>query len=607
MMVMSFVYKGKVYKNLKAATTTHGLNYGTVWYRLKSGKSKAEAFADNKREFRYKGKSYPSLRAAAEASGLNYGVVWSRLKSGKSIEEAFSQKQLRRPGQSKPIKIKGKIYPSISIAAHAFGVTENTTRHRLKRGLTPEQAVGLDPLPPGQSKTVNVYGKTFPSLVAAAKYFDVPIYSVHNRLKRGKTLEEAFFKGDLKRKSSKFKTISVSGKNFDSLKDACVHFGISYGKAQYRLRKKWSLNQVFELESPPINSAKNAPKTVKFSEKIYNSYTDLAKEYGINPGNLRQRIAKGWSLEQALELVEYKYKTKPKKIHIDGKVFASRNEAARYYGLKTGLVAERINRRGWSIEQALELSPPPAGFHAGFGCVYLITNNLNSMQYVGITLQKPPNKRFKDHVRLSKEKKNNPSGSLAEAIKQFGAANFSFEVIKYVDTQTELQTSEKNFIKVYNTIAPNGYNLSKGGNIGKVPGRAVEIPSLKLKFKTVAEAARHFEIDPSALLYRMDKGYSPEQCVGLEPLNWRSSKSVTVEIDGLVFPTIKDAARHFGLPPDVVSKRLYGGWSMEKALKTLYKPQNTSITIDGVKYSSKTAAAKALGLSRDRLYTLLEK
>ena len=551
--------------------------------------------------FECKGQKYKSMKAAAEAHGLDHRKVWSRLKSGKSVEEAFSLQDFPKTGRSSPITIKGKTYSAVSVAAREYGISERTIHGRLERGLTPEQAAGLEPFEEGNKKPIIVGDKTFRSKAEAARYFGIPLYSVHNRLKRGRSTEEVFQKGELKRKSRLFRSIEVAGLKFEQLKEACEYFDLDYAKASYRLRKNWTLEQVFGIDPPPENTAKNAPKFYSFEGRKYNSATELASEFGVSANKFTRRLSEGWTLEEALELVEKKYSGKPQEVSVEGRKFATRNDAARFYGINVGTVSSRMNKMGWVIEQALELVPPPEGFHTDFGAVYLVENNLNSKKYVGITLRNPPQKRFEEHKQSSTMVEKRLKGGLAEAIYVHGEANFSFKILKTAKTQADLQSLEKQFIKDYNTQKPDGYNLSKGGTIGRIPGRQVEITSLGLKFKSLADAARHFNIDPSALLYRLDKGYTPEQSVGLEPLNWSSSRWKKVTVDGMSFPSMKEAAIHFGHNPSRVRNRVNKGWTMEAALKTPFVSRSKKIKIDGVTYPSMRQAARSLGISFDAL------
>ncbi|EGQ7854396.1 hypothetical protein IBP95_003910 [Vibrio vulnificus] len=45
---------------------------------------------------------------------------------------------------------------------------------------------------------------------------------------------------------------------------------------------------------------------------------------------------------------------------VNGVSFATRSEAARHFGINPKLVTERMTKRGWTLEQALELEPSPS-------------------------------------------------------------------------------------------------------------------------------------------------------------------------------------------------------------------------------------------------------
>ena len=99
---------------------------------------------------------------------------------------------------------------------------------------------------------------------------------MNNRLKRGHSIEEAFFAGKLKRKSEKFIKVEVEDLKFDSLADACSHFELDYKIARYRMKKNWSLEQVFGLAPAPENTSKTAPKTFHIKNQTFHSMSALA-------------------------------------------------------------------------------------------------------------------------------------------------------------------------------------------------------------------------------------------------------------------------------------------------------------------------------------------
>lgn len=85
--------------------------------------------------------------------------------------------------------------------------------------------------------------------------------------------------------------------------------------------------------------------------------------------------------------------------------------------------------------------------------IYVITNMITNEQYVGQS--KDANKRFSQH-KASKD--NLP---IHQAMQTFGTENFSLKILeKQVPNFNE---KEQEWIKKLNSIAPNGYNLTKGG------------------------------------------------------------------------------------------------------------------------------------------------
>jgi hypothetical protein len=69
--------------------------------------------------------------------------------------------------------------------------------------------------------------------------------------------------------------------------------------------------------------------------------------------------------------------------------------------------------------------------------------------------------RWKDHIQDSKNK--NYCRLLNNAIIKYGADNFKVELIKECNI-LELNNFEKQYILEYNTLSPNGYNLTTGGS-----------------------------------------------------------------------------------------------------------------------------------------------
>jgi Putative endonuclease segE, GIY-YIG domain len=111
------------------------------------------------------------------------------------------------------------------------------------------------------------------------------------------------------------------------------------------------------------------------------------------------------------------------------------------------------------------------------GQIYLITNKQTNKQYVGQTLshRKNHNKyrpfgyigRFKDHISeaLCNTKKKQCT-YLNNAIRLYGKDEFTVELIT-VCPKENLDIYEEKYIQEYNSLYPNGYNLTTGGKIFK--------------------------------------------------------------------------------------------------------------------------------------------
>lgn len=100
------------------------------------------------------------------------------------------------------------------------------------------------------------------------------------------------------------------------------------------------------------------------------------------------------------------------------------------------------------------------------GYIYVITNNINGRQYVGQTIQ-TIEKRYENHIRDAKGGYTNMY--IHKAIRKYGEENFSINQLEmveyelYEDLIEQLNILEKFYIKKCNTLNPNGYNLTQGG------------------------------------------------------------------------------------------------------------------------------------------------
>lgn len=107
------------------------------------------------------------------------------------------------------------------------------------------------------------------------------------------------------------------------------------------------------------------------------------------------------------------------------------------------------------------------------GEIYLIINLNNTKMYVGQTVSHRKNrnkyrpfgfhKRLEDHISEARcQTKRNQSMYLNNAIRKYSADNFVVELILRCELN-EMDCYEQYYIDYYQTLFPNGYNLTIGG------------------------------------------------------------------------------------------------------------------------------------------------
>jgi len=85
-------------------------------------------------------------------------------------------------------------------------------------------------------------------------------------------------------------------------------------------------------------------------------------------------------------------------------------------------------------------------------CVYKITNTLNNKVYIGKT--KNFNRRMKEHC-------STVTLAIGKAICKYGKDNFLFEILYQTDDIDLLGLKEFEYINIFNSMVPNGYNYTK--------------------------------------------------------------------------------------------------------------------------------------------------
>lgn len=148
------------------------------------------------------------------------------------------------------------------------------------------------------------------------------------------------------------------------------------------------------------------------------------------------------------------------------------------------------------------------------GEIYCITSPSNK-KYIGQCVKKLSNgknwgyiSRWKEHIRDSKDR--NYCRLLNSAIKKYKPENFKLEILKECIIE-ELDYFEKYYIEIYNTMTPNGYNLTSGGGVTRYSEETNKLKSISMIGKNLGKRhpkrIRKREVDnqlPKYLRYYKD-------------------------------------------------------------------------------------------------------
>jgi hypothetical protein len=213
---------------------------------------------------------YPSIKALANAYNLTYNGTYKRWQRGKRGDDLVPEKKRKNYVPPKIIHkyyINEKGFKSRAEALRHHNVPSITFRSRKARGLTDEQAMGIEPFEDkrfGNTKTgtkkrkeplaLCVFGKTYKSLGELAKAYNLKYFVLQQRInKYGYSPEEA---------------VTMKGRNSPTIHE---------GKIKYRCE---ALNIVPRKKKEKVKKAE--PKFVGgYNKTILERDKKLANKEGI--------------------------------------------------------------------------------------------------------------------------------------------------------------------------------------------------------------------------------------------------------------------------------------------------------------------------------------
>jgi group I intron endonuclease len=160
--------------------------------------------------------------------------------------------------------------------------------------------------------------------------------------------------------------------------------------------------------------------------------------------------------------------------------------------------------------------------------LYVVTNLVNGKRYVGIA---------KDYIRRWREHRSGHGSKLVyHAIKKYGIENLDFQVI-CKGTEEYVKEMEVRAIRMLNTMAHSGYNLTEGGE-GSTGWKASDETRRRMCDSHTGTTGYKFSDDAKQKMREARLKYKR----GKHP------RATRIVVDDIQYECLRDAADDIGIP-----------------------------------------------------------
>lgn len=380
--------QGQNYDSVLELSAVFSVAPSLVARRLRSGWTPEQAIGlDSKPQRRghgipvsYRGKEYPHLEALAETLGIDGKTFRARLARGYSLEDAASgNKRPRKSAVAESIAFEGTTYPSKESLAKAHGLRWGVVVRRLQRGWSMCEALGVDEAPPrfrdfeGHARSVKwkqarqtehgvepipdtdgykLYLIT--NSVNRKQYVGLTIGSLADRLK------QHFSAARRGRKAPLPNAIRKHGQEAFSI-ELIRNDARSYEELQDQEINEIALrNTITHGYNSAVGGSLGTSKSITVDGKLFPSRAQAAEHYGIDTAVFNLRITRlKWSPEEAAGMFERHWAGKNVPVTVQGVEYPSIRQVAIAFDKDFRKIYDRYSEKGWTLEQALDLEPPP--------------------------------------------------------------------------------------------------------------------------------------------------------------------------------------------------------------------------------------------------------
>lgn len=135
--------------------------------------------------------------------------------------------------------------------------------------------------------------------------------------------------------------IKFRERDYNSFYEIADEYSIPLNIFKIRLNCGWSIDQAVDI---PVHKTYNIP-VYATEDKVYKSYLEVSKDFNIDVDLLVDRIIAGWDISDILEHPEI-----TDKIYVGGIRFTSFSAVANYYGVSLSALKKNVSR-GMSMLQ----------------------------------------------------------------------------------------------------------------------------------------------------------------------------------------------------------------------------------------------------------------
>jgi hypothetical protein len=251
------------------------------------------------------GKDFPSVTAALRHYGTKKATYESRRSRGCDFDACFGAVPSYHAKRARGYMAAKQRFNSVADACRHFGVSKTTYQSRRNRAFSFEVCCGAEPTPQvGNAERVTVDGQLYASISEACRHFGVDEKVFHSRKKLGHPIEICLQLEPLPPPPRKgpTKPLTVAGKAFPSIREACEHYGICRCVYKQRRKRGHSVEVSMGVEPLPPRRLNSLAQAITVRSRKFATVTAACEHYGVPKVTFYRRIARGCTVEEALRV-----------------------------------------------------------------------------------------------------------------------------------------------------------------------------------------------------------------------------------------------------------------------------------------------------------------